>query len=200
MTDPPTVAPPVARAPAIVGFALGVAAALLAVWWKVAIPLAVVALAVCWHAFTRARGRDTRTVGFAAGGLSLGVLAVALGLASFAAGDATPSEATPSVIDGIESSTPDEEHPPQRDLEPGTQCTVDLAGLRAEGTIVNRSERPWRYRLRIVWDDSGTQLAEGTSLLDELRPGASTPFTVVSPKTGTTATTCRVAQIDRLAP
>ena len=104
------------------------------------------------------------------------------------------------VINGIETSTPDAAHQPPLDLDPGAQCTVDLDGLRATGRITNHTDRPWGYRVKVVWDDNGTTLAEATALMEPIAPSASAPFTLVSAATGTAATTCRVVAIDRRAP
>jgi hypothetical protein len=188
--------PAIARRASIIGLVLGVASALLAVVWTVGIVLGLAALAVCWQAAQRAKGRDNRTIGFAIGGLTAGAFGVLLGIASAAFGGTTDT-ADPVIIDGIETSTPDAEHQPPHDLDPGTTCTVDLDGLRAEGTLTNHTDRTVRYRMRVVWDDSGAELAEATAVFDSVAPGASQPFTVVSPKTGTAATTCRIAAIDR---
>ena len=66
--------------------------------------------------------------------------------------------------------------------------------------IVNRTDEPWRYSVRVVWENEAEQLAESDLLLDTVDPGARAPFRAVSPKTGTAATTCRVATINRLEP
>ena len=195
MTDEP---PAIARRPALIGLVLGVLSAVLAVLWIVAIPLGVIAIVVSWRAAQRARGRDGRTIGFGVGGLVAGTAGVLLGLATAIFTGDTPAE--PVVINGIETSTPDAAHQPPLDLDPGAQCTVDLGGLRATGSITNHTERPWGYRVKVVWEDGGATLADATALLDPITPGASAPFTVVSAASGTAATTCRVTEIDRRAP
>jgi hypothetical protein len=196
----PDGAPAIARNEAIVGFVFGMIAAVGAVLWQVAVPLGVLAIAVSWLALTKARGRDARSVGFGVAGLATGIVAVMLGVASALVGTNEPDEPRTSVLDGIESSTPDDENPPQKDLEPGTRCTVDLNGLRAEGAIVNRTDRAWRYSVTVSFDEGDDQIAVSSLLLDAVDPGARATFRAASPKTGTAATTCRVASIDRLAP
>ncbi len=193
-------APRIARNEAILGLTCGLVAAVGAVLWQVAIPLAVVALAVSWFAASRARGVDLRSVGLAVAGIATG--GVALILASLVAvlGSDGSDDRPATMIDGIESSTPDDTNPPQHDLEAGTRCTVDLSGLRADGAIVNRSDQPWRYRVRVVWEEDDREIDDATSLLDAIAPAGRAEFRVVSPITGSAATTCRVAQIDRLHP
>ena len=200
-TPRPAGAPePVARNQAIVGFVLGIVAAMLAVVWQFAIPIGAVAMVICWRAAQRARGRDARTIGFAVGGLTVGAAGILLALAALAFGGDTRGSDASTVVDGIESSTPDDDHPPQKDLEPGTRCTVDLAGLRAEGTIANRTDDAWRYGVLIVWENAGVELASSSISLDAVPPGGRAGFTATSPKAGNAETTCRVASIDRLAP
>jgi hypothetical protein len=200
-SDGPGPPPAIARRPAVIGLALGLAAALLATLWWLAIPLGILAVLLSWRAAQAARGRDGRTIGLAVGGMTVGGAGVLLALASaiFSGGGDDPADLV--VIDGIETSTPDAAHQPPLDLEPGARCTVDLDGLRAAGTITNHTVAAARYVLKVVWEDSGETLAEATAILDPVAPGASVPFTVVSPATtGTAATTCRVAQIDRTKP
>lgn len=198
-TPEPAAPPTIARRPATIGLVLGVLSALTSVFWIVGIPLGIAAVIISWRAAQRARGRDLRTISLAVGGLVAGTFGVLLGLGSAVFSD-DPSEATPVVVNGILTSTPDEEHQPPLDLEPGAQCTVDLDGLRAEGRITNRTDNPWGYRVKVVWEEPGVTIAEGTVLLQPLDPGATTPFKVVSPTTGTAATTCRVSEIDRTKP
>ena len=91
--EPP--APPIARRPAAAGLVLGVLSAVLAVWWKVALPL---------------------------GAVAAGTAGVLLGLAgAFFGGDTADA---PVVVNGIETSTPDSAHQPPLDLDPGGTCTV----------------------------------------------------------------------------
>ena len=87
------------------------------------------------------------------------------------------------------------------DLEPGARCTVDLDGLHAAGAITNHTTKAWDYIVKVVWEDSGATLAESTTVLRGVAPGARAPFESTSAeKTGTAATTCRVRGIDRLKP
>jgi hypothetical protein len=191
--------PKIARRAATIGLVLGVVSAVASVLWVLAVPLGAIAVVVSWRAAQKARGRDMRTISLAVGGLVVGTVGVLLGIGSaVTAGDS--SDPTPIVVNGIETATPDAAHQPPLDLDPGAHCTVDLDGLHAEGSITNHADQPWGYRLKVVWEDSGITLAEGTTLLDPLAPGATTPFTVVSPTTGTAATTCRVSEIDRTKP
>lgn len=198
-TPEPAAPPTIARRPATIGLVLGIVSVLTSVFWVVGIPLGIAAVILSWRSAQRARGRDLRTISLAVGGLVAGTAGVLLGLGSAALTD-DPPDTTPVVINGIATATPDAEHQPPLDLEPGAQCTVDLDGLRAEGRVTNRSDETWGYRLKVVWEDAGVTIAEGTTLLQPLAPGATTPFKVVSPTTGTATTTCRVSEIDRTEP
>ena len=204
MIAEPTPAPPapqpIARRPATIGLALGVASALTSVFWVLAIPLGVLAVVLSWRAAQQARGRDLRTISLAVGGLVVGTIGVLLGLGGAVLGDGGSDDPVPVVVNGIQTATPDAEHQPPLDLDPGARCTVDLDGLRAEGSITNRTDKPWGYRLKVLWEDSGVTLAEGTALLGPVAPGGTTPFTVVSPTAGNASTTCRVSEIDRTKP
>jgi hypothetical protein len=198
-TAPVPQGPPVARNQAIAGLALGVLASVGAVVWQVAIPLGLLAVALSWLAASAARGRDARSIGFAVGGLTTGAVGIVLAVTSaLVAADDEP--ASTQVVDGIESATPDQANPPQKDLEPGTRCTVDLDGLRAEGAVVNRTTKPWRYSITAVWENEGEQLASSTMLLDTVPAGDRATFRATSPRSGTAATTCRIVSIDRLTP
>lgn len=199
-TPAPTAPSPIARRPATIGLVLGVASALTSVFWVLGIPLGVLAVVLSWRAAQRARGRDLRTISLAVGGLVVGTVGVLLGLGSAVFSDSSSDEPVPVVINGVQTATPDAEHQPPFDLDPGARCTVDLDGLRAEGSITNRSDKPWGYRLKVLWEDSGVTLAEGTALLGVVAPSATTPFTVVSPTPGNASTTCRVSEIDRTKP
>jgi hypothetical protein len=191
--------PKIARRAATIGLVLGVVSAVASVLWVLAIPLGAVAAVISWRAAQKARGRDLRTISLAVGGLVAGTVGVLLGIGSAVTADDSP-DPTPIVINGIQTATPDANHQPPLDLDPGAHCTVDLDGLHASGSITNHADQTWGYRLKVVWEDSGSTLAEGTALLQPIAPGATTPFTVVSPTTGTAATTCRVSEIDRTKP
>ncbi len=200
LTPTPTAPQPIARRPATIGLVLGIASAVTSVFWVLAIPLGILAVVLSWRAAQQARGRDLRTISLAVGGLVVGTIGVLLGLGSAVLGDGSSGDPVPVVINGIQTATPDAEHQPPLDLDPGARCTVDLGGLRAEGSITNRTDTPWGYRLKVLWEDSGMTLAEGTALLGPVAPGRTTPFAVVSPIAGNASTTCRVSEIDRTKP
>ena len=195
---PPLETPaPIARSASVVGLVCGVASAIAAFVPVIAIPLGIAAIVISWRAAQRARGVDRRTISFAVGGLVAGTAGLLLGLASAFWGGAT-TQHDPVVLNGIETSTPDKAHQPQLDLDPGATCTVDLDGLHTMGSITNHTGRAWGYRVKVVWENEGTTLADATTLLKPISPGASMSFTMVSAaQTGTAATTCRVTQIDR---
>jgi hypothetical protein len=200
-TPAPAAPPTIARGPAVLGLVLGVASALLSVFWVVGIPLGILAVVVSWRAAQQARGRDLRTISFAVGGLVVSTAGVLLGLAGAVFDDDAPDAPAPVVINGVLTATPDADHQPPLDLDPGARCTVDLDGHRAEGSNTNRSEKPRGYIVKVVWEDSGVTLAEGTTVLPTVAPGVTAPFASTSAeKTGTSATTCRVSEIDRTDP
>jgi hypothetical protein len=177
----------------------GLLSAVGAVVWQVAIPLGLFALGMSWLAASAARGRDPRSVSFAVIGLTTGAIGILLAVVALLVPDASDAPRI-QIVDGIESSTPDGANPPQKDLEPGMRCTVDLDGLRADGAVVNRTAKPWRYSITVVWEQDGEQLASAPLLLDTLAPGGRTTFRAASAETGTADTSCRVASIDRLVP
>jgi hypothetical protein len=201
-TPEPAAPSPIARRPATIGLVLGVLSALASVVWALGIPLGVVAVVLSWRAAQQARGRDLRTISLAVGGIVVGTAGVLLGAGSAIINrDDGAADPVPVVINGIETATPDAEHQPPLDLEPGAHCTVDLDGLHADGKITNHTTKAWDYIVKVVWEDSGATLAEGTTVLRAVAPGATAPFESTSPdKTGTAATTCRVRGIDRVKP
>jgi hypothetical protein len=179
---------------------LGVTAAVGAVVWQVAIPLGLLAIGISWLAASAARGRDARSIGLAVAGLTTGAAGILLAVLSAFAASGADEPSGPQTIDGIESSTPDQANPPQKDLEPGTRCTVEIAGLRADGAVVNRTAKAWRYSITVAWQNGDEDLATSTLLLDAVQPGGRSAFRATNARTGTTATTCTIVSIDRLAP
>ena len=108
--------------------------------------------------------------------------------------DAAPSE--PTVIDGVESRSTDTEHPPQRDIDPGLDCRVEIGRLLAGGQVTNRSEDPSTYTLIVAWENGGTRVADATTVIDAVAPGASATWNVTGIGSGNIDTTCRVVRID----
>ena len=130
---------------------------------------------------------------------ALGILAVAL-VACSGSGDDSNDEATAlTFVDGIATSTPDAAHPPQKDVENPLPCRVEIGALRAGGKITNSLATPADYRIIVVWEQDGTQLASNTALVDDVAPGLTSSFEVSAPGEGTLRTTCRVKQVDRTA-
>jgi len=109
--------------------------------------------------------------------------------------DATPAPLT--FVDGIATSTPDAANPPQKDIEKPLPCRVEIDALRAGGKITNHTGAPADYRIIVVWEQDGTQLATNTSLIDDVAPGLTSSFEVSASGEGTLRTTCRVKQVDR---
>jgi hypothetical protein len=129
--------------------------------------------------------------------LILGIIALAfvVSCSSDDTTDATPAELT--FVDGIATSTPDATNPPQKDIEKPLPCRVEIDALRAGGKITNHSDAPADYRIIVVWEQDGTQLATNSSLVDDVAPGLTSSFEVSAPGEGTLRTTCRVKQVDR---
>ena len=51
--------------------------------------------------------------------------------------------------------------------------------------------------MKIEWVSDSTKLADATTVVPPVAPGASTTFTVTSAAKGTADTACRVAEIER---
>jgi hypothetical protein len=125
--------------------------------------------------------------------------AICLALLLGACSDSTAPDATTelSFVDGIATGTPDAANPPQRDIERPLPCRVEIDALRAGGRITNNSGAPADYRIIVVWEQDGTQLATNTALIDNVAPGLTSSFEVSAPGEGTLRTTCRVQRVDR---
>jgi len=124
-------------------------------------------------------------------------LALLLVLVSCSSDDTPAASAELTFVDGIATSTPDAANPPQKDIEKPLPCRVEIDALRAGGKITNHSSARADYRIIVVWEQDGTQLATNTSLVDNVAPGLTSTFEVSAPGAGTLRTTCRVKQVDR---
>lgn len=184
----PAPGPAIARRPAVAGFVLGILAAVSAVLWYLAIPLGIVAILVSWRAAQAARGRDGRSIGLGIGGLVSGAFGVLLGLAVAFLGGCADDGGRSGTVSGP---------PAIADVAGPLQWSTDLDGLQCSGTITNHADVPSGYLLKVEWVSENTKLAEATTVLQPVAPGASTTFTVTSSAKGTAATTCRVAEIER---
>lgn len=182
----PAPGPAIARRPAVVGFVLGVLAAAAAVWWYVAIPLGIIAVALGWRAAQAARGRDARSIGLGIGALVTGVCGVLLGLAV-------------ALLSGCgdDGGTSSGDPPALADVGTKLEWSTDLDGLRCSGTITNHASRATGYLLKLEWVSENTKLADATTVIQPVQPGASSTFEVTSAAKGTASTTCRVAEIER---
>jgi len=127
---------------------------------------------------------------------ALGLFAVTLALVACSS-DSTAPAAELTFVDGIATSTPDDANPPQKDVENPLPCRVEIDAVRAGGKITNHSGAPADYRIIVVWEQDGTQVATNTSLIDDVAPGLTSSFEVSAPGEGTLRTTCRVKQVDR---
>jgi hypothetical protein len=122
--------------------------------------------------------RRPATVGLVLGALS--AVAAALGIG--ACGDDPTSDTSPPALE---------------DVGPRLEWSTDLEGLRCSGTITNHASSASGYLLKVEWVSDGTKLADATTVVQPVTPGASTTFNVTSAAKGTAATTCRVAEIER---
>ena len=174
-------------------FVLGLVSAVTAVVYFVAIPLGVVGLVLGIAALRRGRERRLALAGTL---LSIVGLTVGLGVVAFLVADDDDPPQT-SVIDGIETGTADDEHPPQLDSSPDVRCQSEVGVLRAAGNVTNNTDHTAAYQLVIVWEADGRRLAESTAILDSVSPGSSDDWEVTAVGQGDTATTCRVLRIDR---
>lgn len=114
-------------------------------------------------------------------------------------GEDAPSVLPPSVIDGISSSTTDDDAPPQRDLAGMLSCGAEIGVLRAEGAITNHSTTTADYTVQVIWSDGGVELGRGTTQLQAVRPGRTLMFVASTPGSGNSAMSCRVTRVDRTA-
>ena len=131
---------------------------------------------------------------------ALAVFALGIALAfvvSCSSDDTSATSDELTFVDGIATSTPDATNPPQRDIEKPLPCRVEIDALRAGGKITNHSGAPADYRIIVVWEQDGTQLATNSSFVDNVAPGLTSSFEVSAPGEGTLRTTCRVKQVDR---
>ena len=125
-------------------------------------------------------------------------LGIALALAVSCSSNDTPATSGElTFVDGIATATPDATNPPQKDVEKPLPCRVEIDALRAGGKITNHSSAPADYRIIVVWEQDGTQLATNSSFVDNVAPGLTSSFEVSAPGEGTLRTTCRVKQVDR---
>jgi hypothetical protein len=129
--------------------------------------------------------------------LTFGIVVLALVLVACSDDTAPDTTAQLSFVDGIATSTPDAANPPQKDIEKPLPCRVEIDALRAGGKITNPTGKPADYRIIVVWEQDGTQLATNTALIDNVAPGLTSAFEVSAPGDGTLRTTCRVQRVDR---
>ena len=129
--------------------------------------------------------------------LVLGIFGLALVLVACSDSTAPDASTELSFVDGIATATPDTANPPQKDIEKPLPCRVEIDALRAGGKITNPTATPADYRIIVVWEQDGTQLATNTALIDNVAPGLTSSFEVSAPGDGTLRTTCRVKRVDR---
>ena len=124
-------------------------------------------------------------------------LALSLALGACSDSDDPDTSSELSFVDGIATATPDAAHPPQKDIEKPLPCRVEIDALRAGGKITNPTAAPADYRIIVVWEQDGTELATNSALIDNVAPGLTSSFEVSAPGDGSLRTTCRVQRVDR---
>jgi hypothetical protein len=177
-------------------FVLGLISALTGVVYFVAIPVGVAGLTVGLVALRRRR--SVRRLALGGTLLAIVGLVVGLGVVAFlVANDDGPDEVTASVIDGIESSSHDTEHPPQHDLAPDVLCQVEIGALRAAGTVTNHTSIDVTYQVLTRWQNQGRDIAHATAIVESVPPGATRDWEVTAIGDGDIETSCSVVRIDR---
>jgi hypothetical protein len=179
-------------------FVVGLIAAITGVVYFVSVPIGLVGLVLGLVAIRR----PSRVRRMALGGIMLSLigLLVGLGLVAFLLLEGDDESGERTVVDGIQSGTGDDTHPPQRDLDGSLDCRVEQDALRAVGAVTNHTDGPADYRIIVMWEDDGRTVAQSTAILDSLSPGGTRSWeigAVGSDKAG--AVTCRVLRIDRTA-
>jgi hypothetical protein len=177
-------------------FGVGLVAAVTGVVYFVAVPLGLVGLVLGVFAIRRPGGVRR----LALGGILLSTigLLVGLGLVAFLVFDDDEGNGAISVIDGIESSSNDAEHPPQRDIDGQVECEIEVSVLRAAGRLTNHTTTVASYQLIAAWERDGQPIAQSTAIVESVPPGGTRTWEVTA--TGHDApasTTCRVLRIDR---
>jgi hypothetical protein len=177
-------------------FVVGLIAAITAVVYFVSVPTGLVGLVLGIVAIRR----PSNVRRMALGGIMLSLigLLVGLGVIAFLVLEGDNDDGEHTVVDGIESRTGNDAHPPQRDLDGPVHCRVDDDALRAVGAVTNHTDEPVDYRIIVMWEDDGRTVAESTAVLDSIGAGGSKSWeigAVGSEKPGTV--TCRVLRIDR---
>lgn len=105
------------------------------------------------------------------------------------------------VVDqtGIATTTPDVEHPPQRDIRIGTCESDSQSGVRAAGTVTNWTSQPGDYRVVVSFrnDEDGTEFGSTALTIAEVAPHRTTNWSTSVPSRPDVVFTCRIVSIDR---
>jgi hypothetical protein len=175
-------------------FGVGLAAAVTGVLYFVAVPLGLVGLALGILAI-RHPGSVRR---LALGGILLSTIGLLVGLGLVAYLLLEDDNGKGTVIDGIESSSNDTEHPPQRDIDGDIDCQIDVRVVRASGQVTNHTSQVVSYQLITAWERDGRPIAESTAIVESVPPGGTRTWEVsAGAQNPPPSTTCRVLRIDR---
>lgn len=141
----------------------------------------------------------------------LGVVAVVVFVAIFvivkvffSAGDDGDAAALQKIVveTGIDTTSTDIVHPPQRDIHLGS-CDVDGDGVRAAGTITNWTNDPADYTFVISFRSGGAgpfgvEFDSTDVLLTNIEPSTTVNWDSVAQTRPDGAFTCRIMRIDRV--
>jgi hypothetical protein len=97
------------------------------------------------------------------------------------------------------TTTPDVEHPPQRDIRIGTCESDSQSGVRAAGTITNWTSQPSDYRVVVSFrnDEDGTEFGSTSLTIAEVAPHRTSNWSTSVPSRPDVVFTCRIVSIDR---
>lgn len=131
------------------------------------------------------------------------LLLVVLVIARSAFGSASASDPTidKEIVDqtGIQTITPDVDHPPQRDIRIGTCESDSQSGVRAAGTITNWTSQPSDYRVVVSFrnDEDGTEFGSTSLTIADVAPHRTSNWSTSVPSRPDVVFTCRIVSIDR---
>ncbi len=131
------------------------------------------------------------------------VLLVVLVIAKSAFGSGGESNQTidKELVDqtGIATTTPDVEHPPQRDIRIGTCESDSQAGVRAAGTVTNWTSQPSDYRVVVSFrnDEDGTEFGSTSLTIADVAAHRTSNWSTSVPSRPDVVFTCRIVSIDR---
>lgn len=146
----------------------------------------------------RSRALEGRGRALALGGIALGLLSIGTAIYGFFWIQTLLDSGETTVINNIESTTSDDDYPPQETFD-SIECGASNTGLlaRATVTLTNRNDNDSRYAVTVRWDTEGDGPVESTFTTDTLEVDETDSFTTTE-LTGTAVVdSCRVVKINR---